>query len=93
MTTDIFQILGQSYEELKEFKKAEESYKNASMLVPTKFQPKYRLFELYKRNGNKEKTREIALDIKNMKIKVFSDVVRKIKTEANEYLSLENISK
>lgn len=91
-TSDIFLMMGQSYEELIEYKKAEESYKNASYISPIRFIPKYRLFKLYQKTGNEDMATIMANDIKKMKIKVYSDPVRNIKTEVSEYLSSKCIS-
>lgn len=86
-TTEILLMLGQSYEELKNFKKAESSYRKASCLVPHKFIPKYRLFKLYQNIGDYVMAERVAKEIRDMKIKVFSNYVKDIKTEANKYLS------
>ncbi len=90
LTTETLVMIGQSYEELKDFSKAEENYKAASFLVPHKFLPKYKLFKLYEKTGNNNNALEIALEIRNMKVKVFSDVVKNIKTEINKYLASRN---
>jgi len=84
---DQFVMLGESYEKIKNYRKAEENYKNASFLVPHKFIPKYRLFKLYQLTRQNDKTYQSALEIRKMKIKIYSEPVKQIKTEANEYLS------
>jgi O-antigen polymerase len=83
-------ILGMSYEEEKNYRKAEENYRNASYLMPHLFVPKYDLFRLYINTRQLDKAHIVALEIRSMKIKVFSDAVKDIKTEVNKYLSSEN---
>ena len=86
LTTDILLMLGQSYYELKNYKKAIENYNDASFLVPHKFVPKYSLFLLYKELQEDQKAIAIAKEISTMKIKVYSEEVRRIKTDVNKYL-------
>jgi len=85
--TDMYIMLGEAYEKTGVHEKAEENYQKASFLVPHKFIPKYKLFNLYLTTGRNEEAFEIARTIRDMKIKVYSETVKSIKTEANEYLS------
>jgi O-antigen ligase len=87
---NMLMLLGQSYEQLHEYSLAEESYKNASYLVPNRFLPKYRLFKLYQKTGKTESVKKVAYEIRNMKIKVFSEDIKMIKTEVSEYISKIN---
>jgi O-antigen polymerase len=89
-TSDIYLILGDSYEQNQNYTKAIENYEDASFLMPHKFTPKYDLFKIYLKTKQDEKARSTALEIKNMRIKVYSETVRAIKTEANEYLSKQD---
>jgi O-antigen polymerase len=89
-TTDMYLMLGYSYEKTGNYLKAEESYKMASCLIPHLFVPKYRLFKLFKLTKQDDKANESALQISRMKIKVFSETVQDIKTEVNKYLLSEN---
>jgi tetratricopeptide (TPR) repeat protein len=90
MSSDMYLILGECYEKTKNSGKAEESYKNASFLIPHLFVPRYRLFKLYATTNQPVKADSIAIQISKMKIKVFSDEVKEIKTEINKYLLLKN---
>jgi tetratricopeptide (TPR) repeat protein len=87
---NMLMLLGQSYEQLQEYSLAEESYKTASYLVPNRFLPKYRLFKLYQKTGKTESVKKVAYEIRDMKIKVFSEDVKMIKTEVSEYISKIN---
>jgi tetratricopeptide (TPR) repeat protein len=86
MKTGMYVMTGEAYEKLGNIEKAEENYQKASWLVPHKFIPRYKLFKLYKTNGQPEKAKATALQIQKMKIKVFSEPVKRIKTEVNEYI-------
>jgi hypothetical protein len=88
-STNMYLMLGESYEKVKDYSKAEENYKNASLLIPHLFKPKFKLFKLYLMNGQLRKADSIAFVISNMKIKVFSNDVKTIKTEINKYLILK----
>ena len=51
LSSDMYLMLGESYEKIKNYTKAEENYKNASYSIPHLFFPKYRLFKLYDLTG------------------------------------------
>jgi len=85
-STEIFLMSGESYEKLGNSLKAEEKYRMASNLIPHLFVPRYRLFKLYQKEGENEKALAEAKAISELPIKVYSDIVKNIKTEANEYL-------
>jgi hypothetical protein len=84
--SDQLMMMGQSYEALNDFKQAEKNYFDAACLVPHRFIPKHHLFKLYQKMGCDKEAYQIALDIRDMKIKVFSQEVKDIKTEVNDYL-------
>ncbi len=86
LSSDMYIIFGESYEKIKNYTKAEENYKNASFLVPHLFIPKYKLFKLYRITNQPNKADSIAQRISSMKIKIYSEEVRDIKTEINWYL-------
>jgi O-antigen polymerase len=86
LSSFMYQILGESYEKTKNYLKAVENYENASFMIPHLFMPKYKLFELYIVTSQTHKADSIARQISMMKIKVYSDEVREIKTEINKYL-------
>ena len=89
LSSDMYLMLGDSYEKIKNYMKAEENYKNASYSIPHLFIPKYKLFKLYELTSQPTKADSIAQQISTMKIKIYSDQVKDIKTEINEYLLLK----
>lgn len=86
LSSYMYQLLGECYERIKDYNKAAENYKNALFLVPHLFMPKYKLFKIYCMTNQTIRADSIAKQISTMKIKVFSDEVREIKTEINQYL-------
>jgi len=89
--TDMLLLLGEAYEYKGDIHLAEQTYLKATYLVPHKFVPNYKLFKLYESTGREREAKEIALKIRNMKIKVFSELVKEIKTEINEYLLSQSL--
>jgi tetratricopeptide (TPR) repeat protein len=85
-SSDILLMVGESYEKLENYAKAEAYYRKATNLIPHLFVPRYRLFKLYLRKGLVEKANLEAEKIRDLPIKVYSDAVKGIKTEVNEYL-------
>jgi tetratricopeptide (TPR) repeat protein len=92
LTTDQFLMLGECYEKLNNFQKAEENYKDASFLIPHKFVPKYHLFKIYQTMQQPDKAYQEALEIRKMKIKIYSESVKDIKTEVNKYISDQQVN-
>lgn len=78
--------LGTCYEQLNNFEKAEHSYQQAIFTKPQLFVPRYMLFKLYAENNMDTKALQIARELNELTIKVYSQTVREIKTEINEYL-------
>ena len=74
------------YYYLGNYDKAEEFCKQAINMIPYLFAPKYRLFLLYKQNGNRVEALKIAKEIYNMPIKVYSETVKNIKLEVKTYI-------
>ena len=87
-------ILGNCYQELGEYDKAEKQYRLAANMVPHKFYPLYLLAKLYNESGETEKATAIAKEILNKKIKVPSKAIEEIKAEMqqliNDNASLQN---
>lgn len=84
--TDLQMKLGDGYRSLKQFKKAENAYYLASLMVPSRFRPKYALFDLYRQNKQYTKATEIAKIILGMKVKIPSATVTLIKVDVNNWL-------
>lgn len=85
-SSDILLMIGESYEKLGNRDKAEEYYQKASYLIPHLFVPRFRLYKLYLKNEENDKAMAEAQAISNLQIKIYSDIVKSIKTEVNEYL-------
>lgn len=74
--------IGKCYEKLECFKEAEKNWNKAKNMCPSQFRPEYLIAKMYFENGEKEKAKEIALNLlKNKKRKVYSVEVHKIIVE------------
>lgn len=87
---DLFYTLGSNYENIGNYKKAEENYKNASNLIPHKLTPKYKLFKLYLRTNKKDKAYKMASLINVMEVKIYTPFAGQIKKEAIDFLRNNN---
>lgn len=76
---DLEILLGDIYKMKKKYQFAERYYRNASFMCPCRFIPLYKLFELYKEIGCKEKLISIAHLITNKPVKIKSLTVIQIK--------------
>lgn len=77
----LFNSLGNCYQGLKNYKKAEEAYIHAFYLIPHKFYPRYLLAKLYDEMGETEKAIEVANKLLNMKVKIPSTAIEEMKSE------------
>jgi len=87
MTSDLACDMGIAYMSLNQTEKAEQILLSACCMVPSKVLPKYLLFTLYKKNGQREKATEKAKEILNMEIKETGSVYLSAQAEAKSYLS------
>lgn len=76
---DLELLLGDIYKRRKEYEISERYYKKASYMCPCRFMPLYRMFELYKDMGDKERYQSMAQLIIVKPVKVQSSIVRRIK--------------
>jgi O-antigen polymerase len=83
---DLYAFLGKSYEGKGDFKKAEDSYRYASLMIPNRFVPKYRLVKLYVAHGDVDKAITLATEILDMPVKVKSTTVEKIRREMKNFI-------
>ncbi|MFA9392947.1 MAG: O-antigen ligase family protein [Prolixibacteraceae bacterium] len=86
ISTDMYLMLGESYQQTEDYQNAEKNYLLASNLIPYLFIPKYKLFKLYIESNQLDNANRIASEIDTMKIKVYSKTVSNIKTEIRNYL-------
>lgn len=76
---DLELLLGDIYKRRKEYEISERYYKKTSYMCPCRFIPLYRMFEVYKEMGDKERYQSIAKLIIEKPVKVQSPIVRQIK--------------
>ena len=76
---DLELLLGDIYKQRKEYEISERYYKKASYMCPCRFIPLYRMFEVYKEMGDKERYQSMAELIIAKPVKVQSSIVRQIK--------------
>lgn len=89
-TTDKYCDLGNAYQELEQFDKAEEAYKEAKGLLPHRFYPRYCLFMLYKENGFMPKAKQEAEGIMQLLHKTNDSQEQEIKMSARLFLEGRN---
>lgn len=89
---NLYIILGQSYEHLGNFKKAELNLLHASFIVPAKLFPRYLLAKLYYKNNMITKAEETANTILQYKTKIKTTAADEIKTEMKELIEKINSS-
>lgn len=75
----LYSYLGQAYEEAGRPQQAAWCYRHASDMVPSKFYPRYQLFELYRATGRPEQARRVGQELLSYPVKVDTDLTRQIK--------------
>lgn len=83
---DIQMLLADNYYGKGDIKEAEKIYKYSSNMIPCRFFPLFRLFELYKEMKFEKEAIKLAQTIIDKKIKVTSLKVSLIKSKAENYL-------
>lgn len=78
---DVEMLLGDLYEHMHQFQKAEQHYQWASYMCPNRFTPLYRLTKLYHSQGKKAKVIKLAKMITNKEIKIPSSTIYTIQQE------------
>ncbi len=84
--SDVYTYLGNSYEALEDFEKAENSFLEAYYRMPVKFYPLYRLMLLYQKANKDDEALKTARQIIYKEVKIHSDIVDQIINEAQEYI-------
>ena len=77
-----FNILGKNFNEMGDFKTAEQMFYKAYYRIPHRFYPLYLLMQLYKRQGRNEEMGKIACQIVEKQVKIDSPDIREMKNEA-----------
>lgn len=82
-TTDpyLFNSLGNCYQELGEYEKAEEAYYKSNYLIPHKFYPVYLLAKLHEERGEIVKSKSMASKLLSMPVKISSPAIEEMKKE------------
>lgn len=79
---NLYIYLGQSYEQLGKVRDAENSYRYASYMIPSKYLGKYLLLHLYEKLNKKEKALALASDIIASPVKIPSSDINNYKAYA-----------
>lgn len=83
---DVEMLIAQAYEKLHYDDFAEAYFIHASRMCPNRFFPLYYLMNLYQRNGDSARTRDMAEKIISMPVKVPSSEVSRMRQEAKTIL-------
>ena len=89
---DLELVIGENYQQLNKPKLAEKYYNSASMMCPSRFLPLYKLFHLYKTNGEKERSLAMAEAVINKPMKINTVTIRMIKSEMEREIQKMNMS-
>ena len=89
---DLELIIGENYQQLNNPKLAEKYYNSASMMCPSRFLPLYKLFHLYKTNGEKERSLAMAEAVISKPMKIKTTTIRMMKREMEREIQKMNMS-
>lgn len=87
---DVELLLGDLYEHLEQPREAEECYRRASYMCPSRFVPLYQLVLLLKKEERLVEANQIACEIINKPEKIRSPIISLIKREMSDLTSREN---
>jgi O-antigen ligase len=91
--SDFYIYLGNSYAEQGKYQEAIQSFRKASLIMPVKFYPRYRMVKLYQQSNQKQEAINMAMKILSMEVKVPSRIVSGIKAEMQQFLEQEGTLK
>ncbi|PVH26480.1 O-antigen ligase family protein [Sphingobacterium corticibacter] len=89
VTLDGVMYFAKASQAVGQYDLAEQYFKQASFMVPNKFQPKYHLFKLYDHLKSEKNAAIVAQEILDMPIKVPSQEVDHIRKRVKQYIKLE----
>ena len=89
---DLELIIGENYQQLNKPELAEKYYNSASMMCPSRFLPLYKLFHLYKTNGEKERSLAMAEAVISKPMKIKTTTIRMMKREMEREIQKMNMS-
>jgi tetratricopeptide (TPR) repeat protein len=84
-TVEMLCDLGTAYRKTGDKQKAEQCFQTAIDMIPSRMLARYRLFCLYRDNGETQKAQQTAQEILTQKAKVVNSVTLNIKQEARKY--------
>ena len=87
---DFYKNLGNIHISLGNYARAEYSYKKAGEIIPCRLYPKYKLFEIKNKNGNRNEAIELANEILETRIKVESEKTNQMINQIIEFLNKNN---
>lgn len=91
---DLELIIGENYQQLNKPELAEKYYNSASMMCPSRFLPLYKLFHLYKKNGENEQALTMAETVLSKPMKIKTTTIQMMKREMKrEKLKLNELTK
>ena len=79
-------LMGNNYKDLKHYDLSEQAYQKAFSIMPNRLYPLYQLMMLYHDSGNKQKAKEMAKRVIEMKPKIESPATKDMKKKAEEIL-------
>ncbi len=82
----LYTTLGDVYQSMGQYPKAEEAYLHAWYMVPHKFYSKFLLVKLYDKMGEDEKAKMMANELLEQDVKVESRAIQEIKAELKRLL-------
>lgn len=86
---DLELLLGDIYTSKNDYNKAENHYKKASFMCPSRFTPLYQLFFLYKKMGDIKKAKAMAQLIYIKPVKVQSERIKAMKNQVGREIGLQ----
>lgn len=86
---DLELLLGDIYVSRNEYDKAEDHYKKASFMCPSRFTPFYQMYSLYKKIGDGEKALLMAQLIFQKPVKIQSNTISFMKAQVHQEIELQ----
>ena len=83
----LFCYLGDCYQVHGRYKQAEAAYLQARMILPCRFLPRYKLFDLYRQEGLEQQAAAEGRAILQLPVKVENTLVFRIRGEVKRYLN------
>jgi O-antigen polymerase len=85
--SDLYIYLGNSYEGSGDIANALKCFQQASLIMPLKYFPRYRLAQIYLKMGKTQQAVSLAKYILQMPVKIPSDIITNIRNEMQELVN------